>query len=225
MYRVPILEKKIYSCKKSVMYSLLRDSLLTNCCYRMSLFSRGTNGRNNRGMGNCNRGHIRPRFYIHFDVDPQELNQLFQARFFNWIGHGIVHPRPERPPFQPPHNIRGIFVPPHVSLQMVVPANDGCQEIDNLPVSHHRGWPTMSLPLPPPVNPNVQIARVDSPVQSSHVSKRLKIDIPQPMQDKGKAISSPSSPSDDSSKSVSSRMHLKDDCSHVINEIRPQGSN
>jgi hypothetical protein len=45
------------------------------------------------------------------------------------------------------------------------------------------------------------------------------------MQDKGKAVASPSSPSDDSSKSVSSRMHLKDDCSHVISEIQPQGSN
>jgi hypothetical protein len=28
--------------------------------------------------GNWNRGHRRPRFSIHFDVDPQELNQLFQ---------------------------------------------------------------------------------------------------------------------------------------------------
>jgi hypothetical protein len=26
-----------------------------------------------------------------------------------------------------------------------------------------------------------------------------------------------------SDKSVSSRMHLRDDCSHVINEIRPKG--
>jgi hypothetical protein len=83
----------------------------------------------------------------------------------------------------------------------------------------------MSLPLPPPVNINVYISLVDSPVQSSDASKRLKIDIPQPMQDKGKAVASPYSPSDDSSKYVSSRMHLKDDCSHVINEMQPQGSN
>jgi hypothetical protein len=43
------------------------------------------------------------------------------------------------------------------------------------------------------------------------------------MQDKGKAVTSPSSPSSDSTKSVSSRMHLRDDCSHVISEIKPQG--
>ena len=92
-------------------------------------------------------------------------------------------------------------------------------------VSHHHGWPNMSLPLPPPINPNVHISHVDSPIQSSHVSKRLKIDVPQPVQDKGKEVASSSSPSDDSSKFVSSRMHLKDDCSHVINNIQPQGSN
>jgi hypothetical protein len=52
----------------------------------------------------------------------------------------------------------------------------------------------------------------------------FKIDIPQPVQDKGKAVASPSSPSNDSSKSLSCHMHLKDDCSHVIREIQPQGS-
>jgi hypothetical protein len=45
------------------------------------------------------------------------------------------------------------------------------------------------------------------------------------VQDKGKVLTSPSSPSKDSSKLGSSRMHLKDDCSHVISEIQPQGSN
>jgi hypothetical protein len=83
----------------------------------------------------------------------------------------------------------------------------------------------MSLPLPPPVNPNVQISCVVSPAQSSHAIKRLKIDIPQLVQDKGKAISSPSSPSTDSSKYVSSCLNLKDDYSYVINEIEPQDSN
>jgi hypothetical protein len=83
----------------------------------------------------------------------------------------------------------------------------------------------MSLPLPPPLNPNVQIYHVGSPVQSSHASKRLKTDMPQPMQDKGKVDATPSSPSDYSSKSMSSHKHLKDYCSHVINEIHPQGSN
>jgi len=35
----------------------------------------------------------------------------------------------------------------------------------------------------------------------------------------------PPSPSIKSSKYLSSRLHLKDECSHVINEIQPQGSN
>jgi hypothetical protein len=41
---------------------------------------------------------------------------------------------------------------------------------------------------------------------------------------KEKPLLAPSSPSNGSDKSVSSRMHLRDDCSHVINEIRPKGS-
>ena len=44
------------------------------------------------------------------------------------------------------------------------------------------------------------------------------------MHDKGKVVVAPSSPSSDSTKSVSSRMHLRDDCSHVISEIKPQVS-
>lgn len=110
------------------------------------------------------------------------MNQLFQAGFFNWIGQGIVQPRLERPPFQM-QNIPGIPVPPHVSLQPEVPVNDGWQEIANPTVAHHRGWPNLSLPPPPPVNPNVQIAPVHSPIQSSHASKRLKTDVPH-VQDK-----------------------------------------
>jgi hypothetical protein len=112
-----------------------------------------------------------------------------------------------------------------VSLQPKVPANDGWKEIFHQPVSHHRSWPTMSLPIPPLINPNVQISPSVSPVQSSHTSKRLKTDIPQPVQDKGKATSTPSIPSTESSKSVSSCLHLKDDCSHVISEMQPQRSN
>jgi hypothetical protein len=41
---------------------------------------------------------------------------------------------------------------------------------------------------------------------------------------KEKPCAAPSSPSNGSNKSVSSRMHLRDDCSHVINEIKPKGS-
>jgi hypothetical protein len=86
----------------------------------MSFFNRGIHGWNNRGRGNWNRGPRRPRFSIHFDADPQELNQLFQVGFFNSIGQGVVQPRPERPPFQPSH-VPGILVLPHVSLQPEVP--------------------------------------------------------------------------------------------------------
>jgi hypothetical protein len=188
----------------------------------MRFFSRGSHGRGNRGRGNWNRGPRRPRFSIHFDADSQELGQLFQAGFFNWIGKGVVQPRPERPPFQAPQ-VPGIPVPPHVSLQPEVPENDGWQEIVHPTVSQHRGWPNLSLPAPPPINQIVQAAPVHSPVQSSHARKRLKTEAHH-APDKGKSIAAPSSPSNDSDKSVSSRMHLRDDCSHVINEIRPKGS-
>jgi hypothetical protein len=110
-------------------------------------------------------------------------------------------------------------------MQPEVPANYGWQEIFHQSVSHHCGWPTVPFPLPPLVNPNAQIARVVYPVQSSHVSKRLKTDIPQHMQDKGKEAESPSTPSTKSSKYVSSCLHLKHDFSHVISEIEPQGPN
>jgi hypothetical protein len=42
--------------------------------------------------------------------------------------------------------------------------------------------------------------------------------------DKGKSIIFPSSPSNGSEKSASFWMHLRDDCSHVISEIRPKVS-
>jgi hypothetical protein len=112
-----------------------------------------------------------------------------------------------------------------VSLQLEVLANENWQEIVNQLVSHHHGWPTMSFPLPPPINTNFQISHAISPVQCLHTSKRLKNDIPQLVQDKGKTTASPSSPSIDSSKYVSSRLHLKEECSDVINEIQPRGSN
>jgi hypothetical protein len=93
-----------------------------------------------------------------------------------------------------------------VSIQPEPPTNDGWQEIFNQPTSHHHGWPIVSLalpPPPPPINLNAQIPHVVSPVQSLHASKRLKIDVPQPVLDNGKAVASPSSPSTDSSESVS----------------------
>jgi len=42
--------------------------------------------------------------------------------------------------------------------------------------------------------------------------------------DKRKDDATSSSPSSDSAKSISSRMHLRDDCSHVISEINPKDS-
>jgi hypothetical protein len=54
-------------------------------------------------------------------------------------------------------------------------------------------------------------------------SKRLKTEAHH-VHDKGKSIVAPSCPSSDSAKSISSCMHLRDDCSHVISKIKPQGS-
>jgi hypothetical protein len=59
-------------------------------------------------------------------------------------------------------------------------------------------------------------------MQSSHASKILKTETHHAL-DKGKATAAPSSPSNDSDKSMYSHMHLRDDCSHVINEIKPKG--
>jgi hypothetical protein len=151
------------------------------------------------------------------------LNQNFQADFFNWIEQGIVQPRPERPPYQP-QNVPSILVLPHVSLQPEVLDNDGWKEIVDPTISHHRGWPNFPLPPPPPpVNPNSKISPAHSHVQSSHARKQLKIE-DHDVHEKGKDVDSPSSPSSDPTKSGSSHMHLRDDCSHVISEINPQGS-
>jgi hypothetical protein len=79
------------------------------------------------------------------------------------------------------------------------------------------------MPLPPPPPPNNPISQADhvvSPVQSSHASKRLKTDVPKSVQDKGKGVATASKSSKESSESVSSRLHLKDDCSHVINAVQ-----
>ena len=141
----------------------------------MRFFSRGIHGRGNRGRGNWNRGPRRPRFSIHFDADSQELGQLFQAGFLNWNGKGVVQPRPERPPFQPPQ-VPSISVPPHVSLQPEVPENDTWQDIVHPTLSQHRGWPNLSLPAPPPIKQIFKDAPVHSPIQYSHASKRLKIE-------------------------------------------------
>jgi hypothetical protein len=203
------------------MYGYLKYYFLINHACRMSFFSRGSNGQGNIGRGNWNRGLRRPRFSIHFDVDSQELDQLFHARFFNWIGQGLVQPRPERPHFQA-LQAPGILVPPHVSLQPEVPDNDGWKVIVNPTISQHRGWPNLYFPTLLPINPIVQAAPDHSPVQSSHARKRLKTKAHHAL-DKGKTTATPSSHSNGSNKSVSSRMHWRDDCSHMINKISPKG--
>jgi hypothetical protein len=204
------------------MYGYLKDYLLISHECRMSFFSQGSHGQGNRGRGNWNLGPRRPRFSIHFDVDSQKLGQLFHAKFFNCIGQGIVQPRHGRPPFQAPQAL-GIPVRPHVSLQPEVLENDGWQEIVHPTISQHRGLPNLSFPAPSHIKPIVQYSPDHSPVQSSHASKRLKTKAHHAL-DKGKPIATPSSPSNDSDKSVSSQKHLRGDCSHVINEIRPKGS-
>jgi hypothetical protein len=112
-------------------------------------------------------------------------------------------------------------------MQLEPSTNDGWQEIVRQPVAHHHGWPNVSLPLPSPllpINPNSQVDRDASPVHSSHSSKRLKNDVPKLELDKGKAVVTPSNSSKDSSESVSSHLHLKDDCSHIISAVHPQGT-
>jgi hypothetical protein len=80
----------------------------------------------------------------------------------------------------------------------------------------------LSFHAPLPNNQIVQVSPDHSPLQSSHARNRLKTEAHHAL-DKGKSIVSPSSPSNGYDKFVSSRMYLRDDCSHVINEIRPKG--
>jgi len=80
-------------------------------------------------------------------------------------------------------------------------------------------------PPPPPLNPNAQADRIVSHIQSSHASKRLKTTMPESKIDKGKGEANSPKSSENSSKSISSHIHIKDNLSHVISEIHPQGSN
>ena len=49
--------------------------------------------------------------------------------------------------------------------------------------------------------------------------------MPEPKIDKGKKMANSPNSSENLSELVSSHIHIKDSCSHVINEIHPQGSN
>jgi len=97
----------------------------------MIFFSRGIynkgNKDNRRNGGNWNSGKnigwqkgINKRFifYIHFDGDYEQFNQLLQIGFLNLVGQGTVKPPPPpvRPPLQPYPSIVGVLVQPHVSM-------------------------------------------------------------------------------------------------------------
>jgi hypothetical protein len=114
-------------------------------------------------------------------------------------------------------------------MQLEPPANDGWQEIVHQTIAHdHHGWPTISFslpPPPPPFNPNAQVDHFSSLVYSYHARNILKTIIPEPELDKGKGVANPSKSSKDSSESMTSHIHLKYSCSHVISEIYPQCSN
>jgi hypothetical protein len=114
---------------------------------------------------------------------------LFHVGFFNWIAQGIVQLSPERPPFQAPQD-PGIPVPTCLSLQPEVPENDGWQEIVHPTVSQHRGWPNLTLPAPPNLNPILQASPHHSPVKYSHANKILKTES-HPALDKGKSTIAP----------------------------------
>ena len=61
-------------------------------------------------------------------------------------------------------------------------------------VSQHRGWPNLSLPAPPPVNPIAQAAPNHSPVQSPHARKRLKNNATMPLIKENPLLSPPHPP-------------------------------
>jgi hypothetical protein len=189
---------------------------------RMRFFSRGSHGRGNQGRGNWNRGPRRPRFSIHLDADSQELGQLFQTGFLTrlekeWSNQGL----------------KGLPSKPYRSLVSQCPLMSHC----NLKSSKMMDGKILSTRQSPNIVADLtclymlshlliklsKFPLVHSPIQSSHANKRLKIEAHH-APDKGKATAAPSSPSNDSHKSMSSRMHLRDDCSHVVSEIGPKGS-
>jgi hypothetical protein len=113
-------------------------------------------------------------------------------------------------------------------MQPEPPAKYGWKEIIHHPVAHHNGWPTILFPLPPPpppFNPNSQGDHIVSHFQSSHARKKLKTAMPEPELDKGKKVANSPNSSENSFESISSHLHIKDNFSHVISEIHPQGSN
>jgi hypothetical protein len=72
----------------------------------------------------------------------------------------------------------------------------------NQPIFHHHGWPTISLPFPPPPPHNQHAQQIDhiaSPAHSSHASKKLKTTIHEPLSRKDKTVFIHAKSSSDSS--------------------------
>jgi hypothetical protein len=159
------------------------------------------------------------QYWVHY---PTFLLWVFLQGLTSMTTNLNQQPRLERSPFQA-SQVPGIPMPPHVSLYPEVLEKDRWQEIVHLVVSQHRGWPSLSLHAPPAYQSN--FPRFPYPLASSifPCDNRLKTKAHHAT-DKGKSIASPSSPSNGFDKYVSSRMHLRDDFSHVISEIRPKGS-
>ena len=182
----------------------------------MIFFSCGNNRSNidNKwNKGNWNRGQQAGwprgrnkilRFYVHFDADSKEFNQLLQTSLLILAGQGYFNPPPPlfRPPLWPHPNITGIHVEPHVFMQLEIPVNDGWNELVYDPQPHNHVWPTISLPLPPPLpkkplQPAISMASHALSVQQPKKHKTLG---QEPKPSKGKQSScSPSSGSLDNS--------------------------
>jgi len=125
------------------MHALIQSSWLNT-----RVFSRGSNRSNRdntRNIVNWNRGqqvgwprgiNKRLRFFVHFDVDSKEFNQLLQTGLLNLVGQGYFNPPPPhvRPPLQPHPSITGIPIEPHVSMQLEISVNDGWNKVVHDPL-------------------------------------------------------------------------------------------
>jgi hypothetical protein len=119
------------------------------------LFNICQHGRGRRTNYFWQGGNKRLQFSIHFDVDFEEFNKLFQIGFLNLVRKRDFPPPPRHgnPPLHPHPSISSIPVEPHVSLPPEIPINYGWNDIVYLPPPHVEGWPTLFLPFPPPPPP------------------------------------------------------------------------
>jgi hypothetical protein len=125
----------------------------------MSFFSRGNHHRGNRGRGNWNRGPEGQGSPYILMPTHKSLANCFRLDFSTRLGRewsnlglkGLLS-KSCKP--------LGITIPPHISLQPEVLENDRWQEIVHPKVSQHHGWPNLSFPAPPPINPIVQASLI-----------------------------------------------------------------